>query len=76
MFKAKYEVSQASVHELPTEVELNGIKIKALVPSLVVQLVPLENAGESGPIKIVIPNVEAQAPFVVGDTLTVTFEEG
>lgn len=73
MYQATYKVIQSSPHDIPTEVVINGAKVKATVQSLVVQLEPVANAANNSVIKLVLPAVSAQAPFVVGAELVVTF---
>lgn len=75
MYKATYTVIQATTHEVATEVDLNGAKVVANVPSLVVQLAPQDNPSENSVIKLVVPGVSELAPFVSGAQISVTFKE-
>lgn len=71
--EALYTVIQVSVSDIPTEVQLNGASITAIVPSLVIQLQPQDNPGENSVIKLVYAGITELAPFVLGATVTATF---
>jgi hypothetical protein len=75
-FKALYTVIQASVSQVETVVSVNGADVKALVPSLVVQMSPQDSPNDNSVIKLILPGVTEQAPFTtagVGGTVEVTF---
>lgn len=72
--EAIYEVIQTTASAIETEVEFNGGKVTASVPSLVVQLKPATMAGDNSVIKLVFPGVHELAPFVLGENVRITFD--
>ena len=73
-YEAIYEVIQATVSSVETEVDFNGGKVTAHVPSLVVQLQPTTMLNDNSVIKLIFPGESDLAPFIVGENVRVTFE--
>lgn len=76
VYKALYTVIQATVSQVETVVNVNGADVKALVPSLVVQMSPQTAPNDNSVIKLVLPGVTEQAPFTTvgqGGTVEVSF---
>jgi hypothetical protein len=74
MIQHTYNVLLARASEAQTDVQFNGMTVKANVPALIVHLQPTELADESSNIKLVFPGVAADPTFVEGTQVKVTFE--